>query len=224
MNPPLRLQGVSNIRELGGIRTADGRRVRTGRVYRSASLHEMTPADRAALRELGISVVADLRSSWERDQQPYEIGFARVVHAPMASGEQARSITERFIAGQMTSDELENWWELTGIFDAPEKHVFLEALGVPRETVADDFTRSDMMADEHVHTSDNERMRRAVAAMHLTPTALKAITSVDRAWLDRLMEGIEARHGSVHDYLAHFVGIGADGIDRLRASYLEPAR
>jgi protein-tyrosine phosphatase len=260
MTVPIRLEGVPNFRDLGGIRTSDGRRVRPGRVYRSASLHDMTPADRRALDRLGIEVVVDLRSGWERSLDPYDIESARVVHAPMADDDRARTITERFMAGAMTSEELEDWWDLTGIFDAPEDHIagirtvfrelvalpegrailyhcrggkdrtglvtalLLEALGVPRETVAADFARSDMLADRHVRTREGEEMRRLIAEMDLSPKAVKAISSVDPAWLHRLMAGIEAKHSSVVRYVADAVGIGDEGIARLRGSFLEADR
>ena len=47
--PPfvLALAGVSNLRDLGGYRAADGRRVRRGLVFRSAALAGLTEADKA---------------------------------------------------------------------------------------------------------------------------------------------------------------------------------
>lgn len=62
------LQGVANFRDLGGIRTADGRQVRVGRVFRSAGLCTATPEDVGALRDrLGIRAIIDLRTDHERD-------------------------------------------------------------------------------------------------------------------------------------------------------------
>lgn len=55
-------EGLHNFRDLGGVRTADGRVVATGRVYRSDSLHRMTAADAAVLADLGIATVIDLRA------------------------------------------------------------------------------------------------------------------------------------------------------------------
>ncbi len=42
------LQGGSNFRDLGGYRTADGRLVRRGTVFRSAHLGSLTDEDRSA--------------------------------------------------------------------------------------------------------------------------------------------------------------------------------
>jgi len=56
------LEGLHNFRDLGGYPTADGRRVRWGRVFRSDALHRMTEADVARVRALGIVSVIDLRA------------------------------------------------------------------------------------------------------------------------------------------------------------------
>ena len=66
----LALAGASNVRDLGGWRTADGRRVRFGRVFRGAALDQLTDADGAALTAGGIGIVADLRGTAERVRAP----------------------------------------------------------------------------------------------------------------------------------------------------------
>ncbi|QJU59864.1 tyrosine-protein phosphatase [Sphingomonas sp. AP4-R1] len=66
----LPLQGGQNFRDLGGYRTADGRTVRWGVLYRSGSMHFLTPADYAYLQKLGIRTVCDFRSTDERQSEP----------------------------------------------------------------------------------------------------------------------------------------------------------
>jgi protein-tyrosine phosphatase len=118
----VRLERVLNVRELGGLQAADRRRVVPGRLYRSASLHEMSDADRGALEARGVATVLDLRSSWERSRQPVEWPGVRVVAAPLAEDAVVASITERFEHGRMEPDALEDWWRLTGLYDAPHRH------------------------------------------------------------------------------------------------------
>eukprot|EP01136_Pigoraptor_vietnamica_P031866 Opistho-1_new@92996 len=57
----LPLQGGSNFRDLGGYRTADGRLVRRGAVFRSAHLGGLTDEDRTALGTIGVRTIVDLR-------------------------------------------------------------------------------------------------------------------------------------------------------------------
>lgn len=70
------LDGASNFRDLGGYRTADGRRVRWGAVYRSDRLAELSDADCRIMSELRIGLVLDLRSDGERAEHPDRLDFA----------------------------------------------------------------------------------------------------------------------------------------------------
>lgn len=67
MAEPAGFAQVFNLRDLGGVPAADGRHVRTGRLFRSDSLHRATPGDLERLRALGLQLVIDLRQATERD-------------------------------------------------------------------------------------------------------------------------------------------------------------
>ncbi len=66
----LPLEGGRNFRDLGGYVTADGRRVRGGRLYRSGVLTYLTAADHRLLADKGIRVICDLRTQHERQREP----------------------------------------------------------------------------------------------------------------------------------------------------------
>ena len=57
----LQLEGVYNVRDVGGYRTADGRHTRWRRLLRADSLHRLAPASQAALVDYGVRTVVDLR-------------------------------------------------------------------------------------------------------------------------------------------------------------------
>jgi protein-tyrosine phosphatase len=60
------LTGAFNFRDLGGLPTADGRRIRSGLLFRSDTLQALTEADVAHLvRSLGVMLVMDLRDAGE---------------------------------------------------------------------------------------------------------------------------------------------------------------
>jgi protein-tyrosine phosphatase len=66
----LAFEGVGNFRDYGGYATEDGRRVKTGKLYRSAHHGSATDADLEAISALGIDVVVDLRRKGEREKEP----------------------------------------------------------------------------------------------------------------------------------------------------------
>ncbi|ARS26255.1 protein-tyrosine phosphatase [Sphingomonas sp. KC8] len=67
------LKTVPNLRDIGGYRTADGRWVKMGLLYRSDQLDRLSDADLAAMGNLGIRLIADLRTSSERTREPDRI-------------------------------------------------------------------------------------------------------------------------------------------------------
>ncbi len=65
----LPLEGVENFRDFGGY-AARGRKLRTGRLYRSAHHGNATDADLAAIADMGLAVIVDLRRPNERERDP----------------------------------------------------------------------------------------------------------------------------------------------------------
>jgi protein-tyrosine phosphatase len=67
---PAPIPSLPNLRDVGGHPTRDGRRVRTGRVFRSTDLSRLADPDLEAFAGLGVRVVYDLRTPAERIAQP----------------------------------------------------------------------------------------------------------------------------------------------------------
>jgi len=74
----LPFEGVDNFRDYGDYATAAGARIQPGRLYRSAHHGRATDADLAAMADLGVAVIVDLRRGGERRREPSRrpIGFA----------------------------------------------------------------------------------------------------------------------------------------------------
>ncbi|WP_298824702.1 tyrosine-protein phosphatase [uncultured Piscinibacter sp.] len=64
---------IPNLRDLGGYRTADGKTIASGLVYRSNQLSGIPPADMEKLAALGLKNAFDLRTAEERDKRPEEL-------------------------------------------------------------------------------------------------------------------------------------------------------
>ena len=61
---------LPNLRDLGGWPTADGRRVRSGLLFRSTALDRLEGADVEAIAKPGLRTVVDLRTEGERQAHP----------------------------------------------------------------------------------------------------------------------------------------------------------
>ena len=61
------LDGVVNMRDLGGLPTRDGRQIRPRRLIRSDNLQDLTEADLRRLLSMGVTDVLDLRTRREVD-------------------------------------------------------------------------------------------------------------------------------------------------------------
>ncbi len=84
-DPPhsIALDGVSNLRDLGGYRTGDGRLVRRGLVFRSAALAKLTDADLAVVEALGLRTICDFRGVAESGRAPTRLQGPRIVPLPI---------------------------------------------------------------------------------------------------------------------------------------------
>lgn len=99
------LKGAPNFRDLGGYRTDDGRAVRTGLLFRSGHLANLTDDDVQRLKDLGLRTVVDLRHQYEvgifgRDRLPTG---ARYVSLPIPAASMDVSVHEAMRRGEFSA-------------------------------------------------------------------------------------------------------------------------
>lgn len=80
----IELQGIDNVRDLGGIPVSGGRVVAPGLFFRGSALYGITDDDCDVLfNQLGITCVVDVRTGWERAEKPdAEIPGVDNLHIP----------------------------------------------------------------------------------------------------------------------------------------------
>ena len=69
MSTKLEFDALSNTRDLGGMPTVDGKKIRAGMLYRSGHLYAASEADREKLASL-VDLVVDFRTPKERGEKP----------------------------------------------------------------------------------------------------------------------------------------------------------
>jgi protein-tyrosine phosphatase len=78
------LEGAVNVRDVGGYSTQDGRRVRTGIVFRAGSLANLSERDLQTLEALNLRLICDLRSHEEAQDDPDRLpSSATYSHTPI---------------------------------------------------------------------------------------------------------------------------------------------
>ncbi len=239
------LAGAANLRDLGGYVGAGGRRVRFGRLYRSASLASLTEADRERIRALGLATICDFRGRRERERALYEADLARDIHAlpiePKVGGSVREIMATREATGEDVFELLRRAYRAYVTDCAPAYARFLNLLLAPDAasvlfhcTAGKDRTGfaaalllgllgvrfedilADYLASNRLWAPD-EAMRASVPG-----EAGAVLFAVHAELLEEAFALIEERWGGLEAYAAAMLGLDGAALARLRALYLEP--
>jgi protein-tyrosine phosphatase len=259
------LEGQPNFRDLGGYETADGRRVRWGRLYRSGELGELTEADVAYLTDVvGVRLVCDLRSPGEvAELADVALGDAERVEIPIYDDSvDPVAIEEGILAGDLSvadpellvdgnrrfvTDMTAEYAELMARVMDPANHptnlhctagkdragwgaaVILLALGVPEETVMEDYLLSGVYRAEE-NEATLTQVRTVVAAIRgIDPAAvpdadldgLRALIDVRPEFLQAAFDAVTETYGDVATYLTEGLGLTPEDLEAFRDEMLE---
>jgi protein-tyrosine phosphatase len=243
------LEGVSNLRDLGGWPVAGGR-VRHGRVFRAAALVGLTAADAERLSGLGLATICDLRGRAEATAAPTphaRLPGVRLHALPIepsvgaglrdilatggadATGEQARQLMRQAYVAY-ASDWSHHYRTLFDLLVDPAGPPLLFHCSAGKDRTgfaaaliltALGATRETVKAD-YLATRTHWRGDAEMAA-GLPPDLAAALLGVDAALLDAAFAAVDAAHGSFAAYAAERLGLDPPRLARLRATLVEPA-
>lgn len=231
--------GPSNVRDLGGLRTADGRWTRPGRIYRAAGLSSLTDADRVKWAELGIGLVVDLRTLAEREALPDSV---ESVHVPLLAESSATSSAGAemataddglaFLRGVYHSlvvdaaPEIGAVLELLAMSEGPAVFhctagkdrtgviaaLLLDAVGVRRQSIVEDYERSASARREaHVTESMQRMLRRG-----FPPEAAAGVLGAPAEVIDSVLDLVGDIAGTTERYLVERASMSKDTVELLR--------
>lgn len=90
MHRGLPISSIKNVRELGGCKLNDGKRVRHHMLVRSGRLSDLTLEDSKKLKDFGIDTIIDLRTEEEVQEAPDQnVSEFRWIHCPLPSIERS---------------------------------------------------------------------------------------------------------------------------------------
>jgi protein-tyrosine phosphatase len=233
---------IFNFRDLGGMRTTDDRTIRRGLVYRSDDPHLATEADVEALRALGIHTVIDLRLDEEVGVRGSAVWQAldvvpvrcSTLTKPPVPEDLAKYIDPEFIRveyfSMLGSEDVAHrlWRALAEAGDRPRlihcasgrdrtaivAAFLLEALGVDREQVLDDYAASAAGMVRLLAHLDEHRPE----ASAMSEGNRYSFVRTPRECMAAFLEAMDEQWGSPVAYLEK-LGVGPE-LDRLRGDLL----
>ncbi len=237
----LPVAGTYNFRDLGGYPTVHGRRMRWRTIYRSDALHRVTPSAQASLVSLGVRTIVDLRFPAECASAPCVFqDSGTIAYRSMPLFEDPRrgngKVPELDAIYRMIVDTRQP--QLVGVLEtlaAPDAlpaivnctagkdrtgivvAMLLSLLGVPGETIAEDFAASGpLLADSDLGDS----VRARIAERGGVPGECWPAARLTPECMHRLLAYVEAGYGGA-EALTTQAGLSSERIETLRELLLE---
>jgi protein tyrosine/serine phosphatase len=244
------LDGALNFREVGGLPTADGRRVRSGRLFRSDTLQFLSEASvRRLAEEVGLATVIDLRLPYEVEVEgrgPLAEVPHRYHHLPflVAGTEQHGTATPRFTSDRdVVVQHYLGYLEtspaaVTGVVQALAEPEALPAVvhcaaGKDRTGVAVAVllravgVPADLVAAEYAAGADRmpdvfAQLRRMKSYGERLDAMPAEARVTEAATMDRFLTAVDEEYGGVREFLLTH-GVDDETLTRLRDQLTEPA-
>jgi protein-tyrosine phosphatase len=237
-------QTVFNVRDLGGLRSADGRVVRRGQLFRADGVNRLDGPDLEVARGLGLRTVIDLRTLGEvegRGRFPVEHLSVSWHHLPMIQGmwsEQELVATDgpvAFLRDRYLDMLMEGGTTIARSLElvAEEAPVLFHcAAGKDRTGVLAaivlgllDVPAEDIAHDYHLSAAAMESFTDWIRLQY--PEALDAMSDQPKEYLEApaeamlgFLDEVDRRHGSMEG-LAEHLGVGPQLVAGLRATLLD---
>jgi protein-tyrosine phosphatase len=237
------IDGTYNFRDVGGYPAAGGT-TRRGKLYRADALGRLGERGRAALRELGVRIVIDLRDDFEVEALPDDLDGldVEVLRLPVFEGSGASASTVGAtivhlydkIVFQHTDVIVRALREIADTGDEPVVvhctagkdrtgivvALALLAVGVDRDTVVSDYA----LTEANLEGPWLEGMLELVRGygVEVTPDLRVILGGSPREALETTIDRIEERAGSVRAYLLD-AGLDEVELAKLRSVLVEPA-
>ncbi|WP_419897316.1 tyrosine-protein phosphatase [Roseomonas sp. USHLN139] len=238
------LQGATNLRDLGGYATADGRRTRFGLIFRSAALGGLTGDDLATIGALGLKTVCDLRGLHEAERAPSRLppGVAAlpmpieptvgaslrdILARGQATGEDVLSLLAQAYAAYATQ-KLPVYRALFATMLEPGRLPLLfhcsagkdrTGFGAALLLTLLGVPRASVM-DDYLATNGLWRGER-VFPPGTAPEVAQTLMRAHAPLLDAALERALAGHASIEDFAKAALGLEAPRLRALRESILE---
>ncbi len=98
--------------------------------------------------------------------------------------------------------------------------LILSALGVPRETVLEDYLLTDRIVDFKRRFMERAQQRKSSMATQ-SPEIIAAVLGTDPAYLNAALDAVAQQHGSVQAYVREVLGVNENALSDMQHLLLE---
>jgi protein-tyrosine phosphatase len=240
--------GAVNFRDIGGYDAGPGRRVRTGRVYRSDNLSGLSEADLERFAPLGIRTVIDFRVPFERTHKPnrypaghsmrvVDLGFVpsggvAMLHGIASGALGADDVVARVVAQYrsfVTEHQEVYRRALACLLEPDNLPVLIHCTSGKDRTgfaiamlLAALGTSRETIIRDFTYSNDHRHDISNLFTTATRPGVQDVLSSVRPAYIEAAFAQIEESYGSVETYLAQALGIDAAVRSRLIETLTEP--
>lgn len=249
-NRIIEMNRIKNFRDIGGYFTSDEKQIKWGQIYRSGNLSNATLYDQEKIRRLNIKTVIDFRSNKTRDKYPILLHTSiRRISLPLnpmdsekldnqlISDNFNRSdailyVQEAYVS--MIENHKEQFAELFDILTNDANYplllsgslgkdgvglasfFILYSLGVPYTTLEQDYMLSNQLIDPATSRIDAKHLPESVQE------AITAMLTVNKSYLNYMIEHINKKYGSIDNYLEKELRVTSGKKSLLRKYLLYP--
>lgn len=250
MTKTIQFTGIHNFRDMGGVPTKDGKRVKRNLLYRSGQLSTATPEDIAQLKNLHLTTILDYRDESEANAQPdpqiegtqnIRIGALKTKSAIRVDEMQRLAMNGEF------EKILEDYQSMYVVmpFQNPAYQKLVELLLTSKGPILHHCTagkdrtgigaliiylllgvsEEEIMKD-YLLTNEENRKNPPKWLLYLQEkfkddALLKKFAGVQEDLLKKVFATIKDKYGNYEEYFAKEFNIGPKEIEQIRAYYLE---
>jgi protein-tyrosine phosphatase len=237
------LTGASNFRDLGGYVGHMGRPVKWRKIFRSDHLANLSPADLQQIQTIGIKRSFDFRGIQESQAQAYDWPdiqrHSLSIEPTVVQRLQAQHLTGKPLTAVDALDAMQTTYRdfvrvdskrfaqlFEHLLDQPDPLLFhctagkdrtglaaalvLYALGVSETDIWRDYLLTNQLYK-----------RNSIGATSLAPDVLKIVWEVQESFLQASLAEIQARYGTVQNYLSQELNLTPAALLRLQSLYLD---
>lgn len=225
----LPLRGGWNVRDLGGLQTADGRRTAWGRLVRADGLSRLDAADLAYLASVPLVTVVDFRNEDEAAKSPDRLpaSVTRHLHLAITPGRLEAGNPKAIFAkpaGDDFMEEMNRTLALDPDIQARYREFFRQvqdrerlpllfhcSAGKDRTGFAAALILLSLGVDRDAVLADYMASERHLAGKYDELMALYpdnvALFTVKPSYLEAALDAVEAEYGSIGRYLTEVLGV-----------------